>query len=108
MDVYVYNNPKLMTNFYNKQIQIGSFIANKILPGQEKIRLCLSQKNSTKEMVLNLKDVFFLLSSLCNLISLALLNNNRICHNNKNKILYNLKTKDMLTQARCWNNSFLL
>lgn len=51
-------------------------------------------------MILNLKDEFFLLSNPCNLISLALLDNNRIFCNNKNEMLYDLKTKDIPAQVR--------
>lgn len=53
-------------------------------------------KKQHQEIVLNLNNVFFLSNGLYNLVNLALLNNNGICHNNKNKTLYDLKTKDCL------------
>lgn len=59
-------------------------------------------------MIFDLKDVFFLPSNPCNLVSLVLLNKHDIFYNNKNKTLYNLKIKEVLAQARRWNNSFLL
>lgn len=39
-------------------------------------------------------------------MSLALLNNYKIFYNNKNEILYNLKTKKVLAQVKQWDNSF--
>lgn len=83
-----------MTTFYNKpSMQINGFISDKVSPDWKKVQLCLSQKDDTKRIILNLKDVFFLLSSPCNFVSLALLNNYKIFYDNKNKTLYNLKTK---------------
>lgn len=51
-------------------------------------------------MIFDFKDLFFLSSSLSNFVSLALLNNSRIYHNNKNKTLYNVNTKKVLVQAK--------
>lgn len=90
-----------MTELYNKLIQIGSFISDGILPDQRKVRFYLSQRDGTERAIFDLKDIFFLPSSLYNLVSLALLNNHDIFHNNKNKTLYNLKIKEVLAQVRC-------
>lgn len=54
------------------------------------------QRDRSKNIILNLKNVFLLLSSLSNFIRLALLNNIEIFYNNKNKILYNINTKEVL------------
>lgn len=59
-------------------------------------------------MILDLKDVFFLPSSPSNLTSLALLNNYGIFNDNENETLYDLKTKEVLAQAKRWNKNFLL
>lgn len=59
-------------------------------------------------MVPDLKDVFLLPSSPSNLVSLALLNNGGIYHDNENETLYDVDTKEVLAQAKRWNNSFLL
>lgn len=107
-NVYVYNDRNLMTKFYNKPTQIGGSTSDGVSLGQGKVWLCFSQKNSTEGVILNLKDVFFLPSSPCNLVSLALLNNHKIFYNNKNETFYDLETKEVLTQAKRWNNSFFL
>lgn len=50
----------------------------------------------------------YLPSSPCNLVSLALLNNNGIFHDNEHETLYQVQTKRVLTQAKRWKNSYLL
>lgn len=67
-----------MTEYYNKPTYIEKFTSDKLLPGHEKVHLCFVQKNRSKGIVLDFKDVFFLPSSLSNLVSLTLLNNSRI------------------------------
>ena len=59
-------------------------------------------------MILNFKDVYFLLNNLLNVINLVLLNNGRIFHNSKNKIFYDANIKEKLTYAKRWNNSFFI
>lgn len=51
-------------------------------------------------MIFYLKNVFFMPSSLSNLVSLVLLNNEKIFYNNKNITLYNINTKKILAQAK--------
>lgn len=99
-DICICNNSNFMTLFYNKPIQTKGSILDDMFPGQRKIQLNLSQKDKTKGVILNFKNVFFLLSSLCNLISLTLLNNHKIFYNHKNKTLYDLETKEMLAQVK--------
>lgn len=72
------------------------FILDGISPGRRRIELCPSQRDDTEEVIFNLKNIFFLLSSTYNLVSLALLYNHDIFYNNKNEIFYNLKTKEVL------------
>ena len=97
-----------MTEYYDKPTRIGGSTSDGISPGWGKVRLRLGLKDGIKGVVLDLKDVFFLSGSPCNLISLALLNNHNIFHDNKNKTLYDLETKEVLAQAKQWDNSFLL
>lgn len=59
-----------------------------------------AKKNKSKKAIFYFKDVFYPLSSLLNLVSLALLNNSKIFYNNKNKITYNICIKKILTQAK--------
>lgn len=79
-----------MTKFYNKTMQIGDFILDRVLHDKEKVLLYISQKDVIKGIILDIKNTFFLPSSPCNLINLALLNNHNIFYDNKNMIFYNL------------------
>lgn len=97
-----------MTEFYDRPTRIGGSTSDGVSPGRGKVRLRLSQNDGTEGIILDLKDEFFLLSSQCNLVSLALLNNHSIFHDNENETLYNLETKEVLAEAKRWNNSFLL
>lgn len=107
-DVHVCNDQDLMTEYYNRPTRIGGSTSDGVSPGRGKLRLRLSRKDGTEGVILDFKDVFFLPSSPSNLFSLALLNNHGIFHDNANETLYDLKTKEVLAQAKRWNNSFLL
>ncbi len=89
-----------MTKFYDKPTRIGGSISDGVSPGRGKVRLRLSQKDGTEGVILNLKDVFFPPSSPCNLVSLALLNNHKIFHDNENETLHDLETKEVFAQAK--------
>ena len=52
--------------------------------------------------------MYYLPNSLCNLVSLGLLNNNGIFHNNEHKNLYQITSKRILAQGKRWRNSYLL
>ena len=56
---------------------------------------------------MNLRNIYYLPSSPCNLISLGLLNDSGIFHDNGNETLYQLGSKRVLAQARRWRNSYL-
>lgn len=107
-DVHVCNNLDLMTEYHKKQTWIGSSTLNGVSAGRGKMRLWLSQKDGSEGVILDLKDVFFLPSSPSNLVSLVLLNNTGIFHNNENETFYDIRTKEVLAQAKRWNNSFSL
>lgn len=106
-NIYVYNNDELKTEFYNKPIWIGGSISNNIIYGWRKIWLCLNQKHNTIKVIFDFKDIFFLSNGLYNLDNLILLNNYDIFYNIKIINFYNLKTKEIITQIKCLNNSFL-
>lgn len=97
-----------MTEYHDSPTRIGGSTSDGVSPGRGKVRLRLSQKDGSEGVILNLKDVFFLPSSPSNLVSLALLNNNGIFHDNKNETLYDVDTKEVLSQAKRWNYSFPL
>lgn len=107
-DIHVCNDKSLMTGYYEKPTRIGRSIADGMLPGQGNVRFCLSLKGGKEGVILDLKDVFFLPSSPSNLVSLGLLNNYGIFHNNEDKTLYDKETKTPLAYAQRWKNSFLL
>lgn len=94
--------------YYNKPTYIRSSMSNILIFRCGKLHLCFTQKNISKKMVFNLKDIFILANSLSNFIKLTLLDNSKIYHNIKNKILYNINIKEVLVQAKRWNNNFLL
>lgn len=60
------------------------------------IRLYFAQKNRLKKIIFDFKEIFFLLISLLNFISMALLNNGEIHHDNKNEILCDIDIKKLL------------
>ena len=65
-------------------------------------------KGRKEGAILDLKNVFFLPNSPSNLVSLGLLNNLGIFHNNEDEILYDKEIKTPLAYAQRWRNSFLL
>ncbi len=97
-----------MTEYHDRPTRIKGSTLDSVSPGREKVPLCLSQKDGSEGVILDLKDVLFLPNSSSNLVSLALLNNNGIFHDNENETLYNVDTKEVSAQAKRWNNSFLL
>lgn len=105
-DIYVCNNWCLITKYYKKLIKVGRFIANSFPAVREIIQIWPKLEDGSKEMILNLQNVYCFLSSLCNLMSFKLLNNNKIYYNNRNKTLYQLKSNRVLAQARRWKNSY--
>lgn len=68
----------------------------------------LALRDDSEGLVLNLRNVYYLPSSPCNLVSLALLNNNGIFHDNEHETQYQVQTKRVLAQAKRWKNSYLL
>lgn len=91
-----------MTNYRKTPTRIRGSISDKISLGYGMIWLRLSLKDTGVEgVVLDLKNVYYLPSSLSNLISLGLLNNHNIYHDNKNKTLYNREMKEVLTHVEC-------
>lgn len=99
-NVYVCNNCKLITKFYNKSMQIGSSILDRISSSWEKIPLWLSQQDGTKEVLFNLNNLFFFPYSPLNLVSLGLLNDHGIYYNNKDKTLYDKESKQIFTYTQ--------
>lgn len=97
-----------MTEYRERPTGVGGSTSNGTSPGRGKIRLRLALENDSEGLILDLNDVYYLPNSPCNLVSLARLNDSDIYHNNENEMLYHLKTRRVLAQAKRWKNSYLL
>lgn len=97
-----------MTEYRELPTRIGGSTSDGISPGRGKIRLRLGLKDSSEGLILNLRYIYYLPNSLCNLVSLGLLNDSRIFHDNENETLYQIEPKKTLAQAQRWRNSYLL
>lgn len=99
-----------MANYVERPTRIGGSTSEGISPGQGKVRLRLavSRESEREGVTLTLNNVYFFPSSSSNLVSLALLNDNKIYLDNKNETLYNSDTKEILASTQRWKKSFLL
>lgn len=95
-DIHMCNNWSLMTEYCIHSTRIGGSTLDRILPDRGKIQLRLTLKDGSKGLILNLYNVFYLPNSPCNLLSLGLLNSSGIYHDNKNKALYKIHTRQVL------------
>lgn len=84
IDVCVFNNYSLITKYQAQPTKIGGLISDGIFIGRGSIRLRLGLKNSFERLILKIKNVYYFLKSFSNFISLGLLNNSDIYHNNEN------------------------
>lgn len=89
-----------MTDYLEKPTKIGGFTSDGISPGRGKVRLRLSLQDGCEGVILDLKNVYFLPSSPSNLVSLGLLNDHHVFHNNENETLYDRNTKQVLAHAQ--------
>lgn len=64
-------------------MSIDRFILNKISLGKKSICLCLTLKDNSKSLILDAQNVYYFLSSFCNIMSLVLLNKSEIFYDNK-------------------------
>lgn len=97
-----------MTEYCTHTTRIGRSTSDGILPGRGKLRLRLALKDGFEGLILYLSNMFYPPNSLCNLLSLKLLNNSSIYHNNENETVYEIHTKQILVQAQHWRNNYLL
>lgn len=97
-----------MTNYRERPTSIGGSTSNGTSLGNGSVRLCLTLKDNSEGLILKLQNIYYLPSSSCNLVSLVLLNNNGIFHDNEHEILYQVQTKQILAEAKHWKNSYLL
>ena len=97
-----------MTNYRERPTSIGGSTSNQTSPGKKSVRFHLAFKDNSERLILNLQNLYYLPSSPCNLVSLALLNNSGIFHDNEHKILYQVQTKQILPEVKSLKNSYLL
>ncbi len=97
-----------MTEYRELPARIGGSTSDGVSPGRGKIRLRLALKDGSEGLVLNLRNVFYIPNSPCNLVSLGLLNDSEIFHDNENETVYQIRSKKTLAQAQRWRNSYLL
>lgn len=89
-----------MTEYQELPTRIGGSTSDGLSPSRGRIRLRLALKDRSKGLVLNLCNVYYLPNSPCNLVSLGLLNDSGIFHDNENETLYQIKSKQTLAQAQ--------
>lgn len=89
IDIHIYNDLKLMTDFIKKPTNIGGSIAGRVCPGRGTIQIRLALKDKREGIVLNLWNIYYLPNSLFNLVNLSLLNNVNIFYDNEYHRLYN-------------------
>ena len=107
-DVYVCNDFRLITDYLANPTRVGGSTSDGISPGRGTVKIRLAKEDGSKGLILNLQNVFYLPNSSSNLVSLGLLNDAGIYHNNKNKTLYDKVSRKLLAFAQRWENSFLL
>ena len=88
VDVHMYNNLKFLIEYLARPTKVVGSTSDGILQGYGTVKIRLVKKDGSKKVILNFQNVFYLLNSLLNLISLGLLNDTNIYHVNKNQILY--------------------
>ena len=97
-----------MTEYQERPTKVGGSTSDGVSPERGKVRLRLGLEDDSEGLILNLQNVYYLPNSPCNLVSLGLLNNSGIFHNNEHENLYQITSKRVLAQAKRWRNSYLL
>lgn len=95
-DFHVCNDRSLMTEYQKQPTRMAGSTSNGTSPGKGNVRLRLALKDGFEGLMLNLRNVYYLPSSPCNLISLGLLINNEIFHDNERETLYQMGTKKVV------------
>lgn len=72
-----------MTEYKEQPTNVGGSTSNGVSPGRGKVRLRLGLEDNSEGLILKLRNVYYLPNSPCNLVSLGLLNDSGIYHNNK-------------------------
>lgn len=91
-NVHIYNDKRLMTEYTKKPTRVGESIADRISLGRKKVKIRLAKKDSSKDLMLTVINVFYLPNSASNLVSFGLLDNTKIYYHNKDQIFYDQST----------------
>ncbi len=97
-----------MTDFAEKPTRVTGSTSDGVFPGQITVQIRLALEDGSERIILNLQNVFYLLNSLSNLISLSLLNDTGIYYNDQQQALYDKSSRKSLAFAQRWERSFLL
>ncbi len=107
-DVHVYDNLRLMTDFAEGPTKVGRSTLDGVSPGRGIGQIRLALEDESKEIILNLWNVFYLSNSPSNLISLSFLNDAGIYYDNKQQAPYSKDSRKLLAFAQRWERSFFL
>lgn len=107
-DVHVCNDLRLMTDYLANPTRVGGSTSDGISPGRGTVKIRLANEDGSEGLILNLRNVFYLPNSPSNLVSLGLLNDAGIYHDNENQTLYDKVSRKPLALAQRWETSFLL
>lgn len=100
-DVYILNNYLWITKYQKQVIKIDKTKSNRISLERRKIQLWLILKNTFKGFILYFQNVYYPPKSFCNFISLGLLNDSNIYHNNENKTFYKGNKTQLPAKTNC-------
>lgn len=73
--MHICNNQRLIISYIRKFIGIRGSTIDEILFSKKKVKIKLAKKNSSKDLMLTLSNIFYLLNSISNLIRLNFFNN---------------------------------
>lgn len=83
VDIHIYNDKKLITNFIENSTKVKRLTSNNILPSRKMVKIKLVLKDELEKLVFMLINIFYFFYNLWNLISLGFLNNAEIYYYNK-------------------------
>lgn len=101
VNVYIYNNLGLITDFTERPTRVRDSIADGVSPECKMVQIRLALENRSKTLILKLQNVYYFLNSPSNLVSLSLLNKASIYYNNKFEALYNKISQKLFAFTQC-------
>lgn len=97
-----------MTDYSASPTKVGGSTSDGLSPGRGTVKIRLAKEDGSEGLILNLRNIFYLPNSPSNLVSLGLLNDAGIYHDNENQTLYDKVSRNPLAFAQRWETSFLL